>query len=180
MQLKDILVADFTDAEYLARQRDLHKARCDKAITWIKKDIRNESVLARLLKEAEYSMKNLFCIPGSRGLRIDVGTPPRWSDSITDDEEGLWVLNRTHYFNDLCKLYHLVGEKEYAKKVLFDMENWIDTCPLPSLLTRILPRMSISRSDEFSAVCLRGVLLRLASECSIPGILPTILYFTAS
>ena len=86
MQLSDILVGNFTDAEYLAHQRDLHKERCEKAIAWIKKDINNESVLARLLKDAEYSMKNLFCIPGSRGLRIDVGTPPRWSDSITDDE----------------------------------------------------------------------------------------------
>ena len=134
MQLNDVLKREFTDAEFLAHQRDLHKARCEKAVAWVKKDINNEDVVGRLKKEAEYSMKNLFCIPGSRGLRIDVGTPPRWNDSITDDEEGLWVLNRTHYFNDLCKLYHLTGEKAYAEKVLFDLENWIDTCPLPKLI----------------------------------------------
>ena len=134
MQLNDILTRQFTDAEYLEHQRALHKERCDKAIAFVKKDAGNEELIGKMKKEAEYSMKNLFCIPGSRGLRIDVGTPPRWSDSITDDEEGLWVLNRTHYFNDLTKLYHLVGEKAYAEKVLFDLENWIDTCPLPKLI----------------------------------------------
>ena len=133
MQLNDILLGDFTDKEYLAHQRELHRERCEKAIAWIRKDIDNKGVIDGLTKEAEYSMQNLFVIPGSRGKRIHVGTPPRWSDSITDDEEGLWVLNRTHYFNGLCKLYHLVGDRSYAEKVLFDMENWIDTCPLPKL-----------------------------------------------
>lgn len=134
MQLNDVLKRKFTDAEFLAHQRDLHKERCERAIAWVRKDVNNEDVVGRLKKDAEYSMKNLFCIPGSRGLRIDVGTPPRWSDSITDDEEGLWVLNRTHYFNELTKLYLLTGEREYAEKVVFDLENWIDTCPLPKLI----------------------------------------------
>ena len=134
MQLNDILKTQFDDVTFLARQREIHNERCGKAVAWIKKDINNEKVIASLTKEAEYSMQNMFCIPGSRGVRIHVGNPPRWSDSITDDEEGLWVLNRTHYFNELAKLYHLVGEKAYAEKVLSDMENWIDTCPLPKLV----------------------------------------------
>ena len=116
MQLNDILTRQFTDAEYLEHQRVLHKERCDKAIAFVKKDAGNEELIGKMKKEAEYSMKNLFCIPGSRGLRIDVGTPPRWSDSITDDEEGLWVLNRTHYFNDLTKLYHLSFAKAYRRE----------------------------------------------------------------
>ena len=135
MQLNEILKVKFTDEEYLAHQRELHKARCEKAIDWIKKDINNAALIEEKLKEAEYSMQNLFIIPGSRGVRIHIGNPPRWSDSLTDDEEGLWVVNRTHWFNTLSDLYHLVGNGEYAKKVLSDMENWIDTCPLPPLPT---------------------------------------------
>ena len=146
MQLNDILTANFTDAEYLAHQREIHNERCKKAVAWIKKDTNNESVVSRLLKDAEYAMQNLFCIPGSRGLRIHVGTPPRWSDSITDDEEGLWVLNRTHYFNELVRLYHILGEKKYAEKVLSDMENWIDTCPLPKLIDEN------TTGEEFQAI----------------------------
>ena len=133
MHLNDILTTNFTEVEYLARQREIHKERCEKAVNWIKKDIDNETFVGALIKEAEYSMQNLFCIPGSRGQRIHVGTPPRWSDSITDDEEGLWVLNRTHYFTDLSKLYHLTGKTAYAEKVVSDLVNWIDTCPLPKL-----------------------------------------------
>ena len=83
--------------------------------------------------DAAYAMQNKFSIPGSCGERIYVGTPPKWDVMHTNDEEGLWVLNRTHYFGDLSRLYHLTGKGEYAEKVLSDMENWIDTCPLGPL-----------------------------------------------
>jgi hypothetical protein len=66
MQLNDVLKRKFTDAEFLAHQRDLHKERCERAIAWVRKDVNNEDVVGRLKKDAEYSMKNLFCIPGSR------------------------------------------------------------------------------------------------------------------
>ena len=107
MQINDILNGNFTAEEYLAHQREIHKERCDKVVAWVKKDISNESVISEKLKEAEYAMQNLFIIPGSRGVRIHIGTPPRWNDSLTDDEEGLWVVNRTHYFTLLSELYHL-------------------------------------------------------------------------
>ena len=135
MQLNDFLKVEFTDAEYLAHQREIHKERCDKVIASIKKDINNAQLIEKKLKEAEHIMQNMFIIPGSRGVRIHIGTPPRWNDSLTDDEEGLWVVNRTHYFHDLSVLYHLVGNKQYVEKVLSDMENWIDECPLPPLPT---------------------------------------------
>ncbi len=133
MRLNEFLKGNFTDEEFLYHQRDLHKERCERAIAWIKKDINNSEVVGKYTRDADYAMQNLFVIPGSRGVRIHIGTPPRWNDSLTDDEEGLWVVNRTHYFNELCKIYHLVGRRECAEKVLFDLENWIDSCPLPPL-----------------------------------------------
>ena len=133
MQLNEVLRSEFTDEEYLLHQRELHKDRCDKSIAFLKKDIGNADLIRRLEEEASYAMQNLFSIPGSRGKRIYVGTPPQWSVMHTDDEEGLWSLNRTSYFQTLTKLYHLVGKREYAEKVLGDLENWIDTCPLPPL-----------------------------------------------
>ena len=133
MQLQNILKGNFNDEEYLNHQRELHKTRCEKAISWIKKDINNAELIERKEKEASYAMQNLFMIPGSRGVRTNVGTPPKWSVMHTDDEEGLWVLNRTHWFTLLSEVYHLTGKPEYAKKVVSDLENWIDTCPLPPL-----------------------------------------------
>lgn len=133
MELKGILTREFTDAEYLAHQRKLHKERCDKAIAWIKKDGDNTALIDRMLKEAEYSMQNLFILPGTRGVRMHIGTPPAWSECRTDDEEYLWCVNRTHWFNSLMKLYHLTGERKYAEKVLSDMLDWVDNCPLGPL-----------------------------------------------
>ena len=105
MQLNGILTREFTDAEYLAHQRELHKERCAKTIAWIKKDVGNTARIDSMLKEAEYSMKNLFILPGTRGVRFDVGTPPAWWECRTDDEEYLWSLNRTHWFNNLLNLF---------------------------------------------------------------------------
>ena len=133
MLLNNVLVGKYTDEEYLAHQRKIHKERCEKAISWIKKDINNSDFIKKMEDAAAYAMQNKFSIPGSCGERIYVGTPPKWDVMHTNDEEGLWVLNRTHYFNDLAKLYHLTGKDEYAEKVLSDMENWIDTCPLGPL-----------------------------------------------
>ena len=138
MKINEILSKSFTNEEFLTHQREIHKARTDKAIAWIKKDIDNSELIKRMEDEASYSMQNMFGIPGSCGKRIYVGTPPQWGVMHTNDEEGLWVLNRMNYFTCLCKIYHLTGKNEYAKKVLTDMENWIETCeriPLPDQST---------------------------------------------
>ena len=129
MLLNGILTREFTDEEYLAHQRELHKERCEKTIAWIKKDVGNTTLIDKMKKEAEYSLKNLFILPGTRGVRFDVGTPPAWWECRTDDEEYLWVLNRMHWFNNLVKLYHITGERMYAEKVMTDMLDWIDNCP---------------------------------------------------
>ena len=133
MQLNDILKGKFTDEEYLAHQRKLHKERCDKMLAWIKKDVGNAERIDKMKAEANYSMQNLFILPGTRGKRFDVGTPPAWSECRTDDEEYLWSLNRMGYFQNLMRLYHLTDERAYAEKVIGDMINWVDTCPLGPL-----------------------------------------------
>ncbi len=135
MLLDGVLIGKFTDEEFLVHQRKLNKERCEKVIAKIKKDINNSELVKAKEKDAAFAMQNKFDIPGSCGEKIYVGTPPKWSEMHTNDEEGLWVLNRTHHFNELAQLYHLTGKSEYAKKVLSDMENWIDTCPLPTLPT---------------------------------------------
>ena len=133
MQLKDILLDGFTAEEYLAHQRELHRDRCDKAIAWIKKDVENSERVKELRVAASYIMQNLFVLPGTRGVRLHVGTPPAWNECRTDDEEYLWSLNRMGYFNELLNLYHLTGEVEFAAKVMDDMIDWVDTCPLAPL-----------------------------------------------
>lgn len=133
MQLNDILKVKFTDEEYLAHQRELHRDRCDRAVAWVKKDVNNAVRIDSLRSSASYSMQNLFVLPGTRGVRLHVGTPPAWNECRTDDEEYLWSLNRMGYFNELTALYHLTGERTFAEKVIDDMIDWVDNCPLRSL-----------------------------------------------
>ncbi len=135
MILQNILKNKFTDIEYLAHQRELHKERFNKYLKDIVKYKADTEYIEKCKNDAENIMKNMFILPGTCGELFDVGTPPAWCECRTDDEEYLWHLNRTVYFKPLCELYHLSGESQYAKKVLADMENWIDTCnlgPLPN------------------------------------------------
>ena len=133
MKLNGVLKHSFTAEEYLAHQRELHKARCDKFIAKRKHELADPDKVAEWESLAYYAMQNMFVLPGSGGERMDVGTPPAWWECRTADEEYLWHLNRTGYFKTLCDLYLVNGEATYAEKVLSDMENWIDTCPMHEL-----------------------------------------------
>ena len=133
MQLNNVLKRSFTSEEYLAHQREIHKDRCGAKIAEIRKKADDAAYIGALEREAVYAMQNLFILPGTRGKRFDVGTPPAWNECRTDDEEYLWSLNRMGYFHTLVPLYLLKGDKEHAKKVLLDMEDWVDTCPLGKL-----------------------------------------------
>ena len=135
MKLSDIMTKSFTDEQFLAHQRELHRERCEKltARVLLKKD--DAEHIERLRCQAAYAMDNMFCLPGTGGVRMHVGTPPAWSDCRSTDAEYLWTLNRMHWFSTLTELYLLTGERAYADKVLADMENWIDTCPMMPLPT---------------------------------------------
>ena len=133
MSLQDILVTKYTDEEYLAHQRELHKARFEKLMIRLEKDKAKPGYTEKCIADAENAMQNMFVLPGTGGKLFDVGTPPAWNECRTDDEEYLWHLNRMGYFEPLSRLYYLTGDEKYAEKVLLDMENWVDTCPLGPL-----------------------------------------------
>ena len=149
MQLNNVLKSTFTPEEYLAHQRELHKARCDSFVKRSEVILSNPETLADHEQSAVYAMQNMFVLPGSGGVRMHVGTPPKWSECLTSDEEYLWHLNRTGYFKTLCDLYHFKGETSYAEKVLSDMENWIDTCPVHSLPDESSTREEIQEMRRF-------------------------------
>ena len=133
MRLNEVLVRNYTSGEYLEHQREINRARIDKFIAKKLKELENTELVEAKKADAVYIMQNMFVLPGTQGERLHVGTPPAWNECRTDDEEYLWHLNRTGYFKTLCDLYLLLGERAYAEKVLSDMENWIDTCPLYDL-----------------------------------------------
>ena len=135
MQLNKVLKSKFTAEEYLQHQREIHRERLEEYVSYVRLGIDNTELNEEEEAYAQDAMQNMFVLPGTCGEKMHVGTPPRWSECLTDDEEYLWHLNRMGYFKTLCRLYLLFGNEEYAKKVLFDMESWIDTCPMRALPT---------------------------------------------
>ena len=135
MKLFQILKDNFTDEEYLLHQRELHRARYEKLVLSIEKDKEKPGYLNKCEADAANAMNNMFVLPGTEGKLFHVGTPPAWNECRTKDEEYLWHLNRMEYFKLLSRLYHITGDDKYAKKVLADIENWIDSCPVAPLPT---------------------------------------------
>lgn len=132
-KLNGVLRRNFTAEDYLAHQRRLNEARIDNAIKRVLENRDNEEYILDLEKRAELIMANMLKLPGTKGKPFFVGTPPAWNECRSGDEEYLWVLNRTGFFNVLTELYVLKGEEKYAEKVLADIDNWIDECPVAPL-----------------------------------------------
>ncbi len=132
MELSDILLHAYTDEEYLAHQRQLHRARIEAAFDELRRAA-TPTHIEGLRRAAAPASEHRFVFPGTGGELFDVGTPPAWHEQRTDDEEYVWALNRTHWFKTWSELYVLTGEECFAESTFADLENWIDSCPLPPL-----------------------------------------------
>ncbi len=130
MKLSDILSQNFCDESYLARQREVHRARIEQATAAILRNKENEALIKRKRESASFAQKHLFVLPGTGGKRMHVGTPPAWHECPTGDEEYLWCLNRTEWFPGLAEIYLLTNEETYAESLFVDWLDWIDQCPI--------------------------------------------------
>jgi len=62
-----------------------------------------------------------------------VGNPPDWHANPVNDKEYLWTLNRMFHWHPLLWAHVFTGDARYARKVVEELSNWIDTCPRPCL-----------------------------------------------
>jgi len=148
MNLCDILNKPYTDASYLAAQRERHQVRCEKVKAEIHKKKNDAEYVERMRSDAAYTMKDLFILPGSNGEYIHIGTPPAWQECRTGDVEYLCGLNRMAWFCSLSELFVLTGERAYADKVVADLCDWIDQCPVYPLPSDTADRSEINRLKE--------------------------------
>jgi hypothetical protein len=77
MELRDILKNPVSAEQYLEEKR----AACREKYTAIAESIRarksDQPFFEKTVREAEFALKHQFNLPGTKGLRVDVGTPPR-------------------------------------------------------------------------------------------------------
>lgn len=118
---------------FLERQQAIHRRHCKKIIDDIRRRSDDQNYTETRIKACELPMKNMFILPGTGGKPLFVGNPPAWTDRKVSDEEYLWLLNRMDWFNLLSETYILTGDRKYAEKIAGDIENWIDSCPAPSV-----------------------------------------------
>lgn len=86
------------------------------------------------LARAEDAYRGMLMLPGTGGKKEFVGNPPCWLERRHNDNEFLWQLNRMTHWQDMLEAYSLTKEEKYAKKVIDEMLNWIDTMDIPEEL----------------------------------------------
>lgn len=88
-----------------------------------------------VVEQANQFMDGMMVLCGTMGKPYFVGNPPKWSENPLNDNEFVWQLNRMEHWKILIQAFYLTGEIKYADQVLYELENWIDTCsPLEIVL----------------------------------------------
>ena len=85
----------------------------------------------RTIAHAERALTGHLVLPGTGLKPMKVGDPPQWAKNPTEDEEFITHLNRMGHWRVLCLAYALGQEERYAEKVLCEMDDWIERCPVP-------------------------------------------------
>lgn len=130
MELKDILKKDKTVCEcYKEIVARYSAARVEYRSTADFINNNYSEIVRKTLADADEYMAGWMVLPGTGGKPCFVGNPPRWSDNPTEDNEYVFVLNRMELWPVLIKAYYLTGNDTYARKVLDELDNWIDSCP---------------------------------------------------
>ncbi len=64
---------------------------------------------------------------------VFIGSPPRWWDNPTGNPEFNAELNRMFHWERMARAYALTGKSSYAEQILSELDNWIETCPVPPI-----------------------------------------------
>lgn len=101
-------------AEYLLRQRP--------------------DTVKETIARAEDAYRGMLVLPGTGGEKEFVGNPPCWLERRHNDNEYLWQLNRMTHWQDLLEAYSLTKEERFARKVIDELLDWIETVKVPEAL----------------------------------------------
>ena len=91
----------------------------------------------KTIRTADQILKGLLELPGAQQLTFVGAKLPEWRKQPqgNSDIEAVFVLNRHVHWEILIDAYYITGKKEYAERVYAELENWIDVCPCPKIVT---------------------------------------------
>lgn len=87
----------------------------------------------KILTAAHYAYRGQLVLPGTMGERHFVGDPVEWLDNPFDNKEYVYHLNRMGHLKVMAEAYAMTGKETYAEKVISELENWINTVPVPEI-----------------------------------------------
>jgi hypothetical protein len=90
-------------------------------------------IAEKIITAAQYAYQGQLILPGTMGERHFVGDPVKWLDIPFDNKEYLYHLNRMGHLKVMAEAYGITGEERYAEKVVRELDNWIDTVPVPAI-----------------------------------------------
>jgi len=125
--LNEIDISKSNVQDILARiRKEFHQA--DTKAFYIRKNLPDLAEIT--IQKANYALEGLFRLPGTGGKKVFAGNPPDWYRRVNNDNEYLWQLNRMEHWQPLLQAYSLTGEERYARKVIDELENWIQSVPV--------------------------------------------------
>lgn len=124
MRIQELLKEPISTAQLLANLRNRLEPM-EKKSQYIAEKM--PQLAAETIEAAEYAYQGMIQLPGTGGVREFVGNPPCWLERRHNDNEFLWQLNRMTHWQPMLEAYSLTKDEKYAKKVLSEMLNWIDT-----------------------------------------------------
>ena len=85
------------------------------------------------LRLADEALAGRLVLPGTGPALHFIGNPPEWTENPVNDNEYTFHLNRMHHWKTMCEAYSLTGDLTYAKKVIEEVNDWIDSVRCPAL-----------------------------------------------
>ncbi len=87
----------------------------------------------KIMTTARNACQGKVILSGTMGKPFFVGKPPRWHEDMVNDGEFVVELNRMQHWNDCIAAYALTGERQFPELIIFEMSDWIKSCPRPAV-----------------------------------------------
>jgi hypothetical protein len=91
------------------------------------------ALAAQTVAEADRTLAGRLILPGTGAQPYFVGNPPDWFANPVNDNEFLWILNRTGHWRNLLAAYSLTGDRRYGEKVVQEVRDWIENVRRPPI-----------------------------------------------
>lgn len=86
-----------------------------------------------MIDEADAFLLGMYILPGTAQKAVFVGSPVKWNDNPTKNDEYIFQINRMIELKRMAEAYSLTTDEKYAHKVIDELLIWIESVRCPEL-----------------------------------------------